>query len=371
MERNTLTRDEIQLKALKATEGKNNAGLGLATGIGKTLVGLMYLEQHVTPLKTVLIVAPKRSVITEWRSQAIKFKKESVLTNATFSTYLSLSKLDPAEYDIVILDECHSLLDSHRRFLDNYYGKVLGLTGTPPKRDGTEKGKMVNEFCPIVYTYVTDDAISDNILNDYKIIVHQIKLGTKSDYEVKTKYKSFFTSELGNYNYWSNRIDGSRSGKEAQINRVMRMKAMMEYPSKEKYTKLLADNIKSKCIIFANTQDQADRLCEHSYHSNNPESLDNLIAFKKDRITKLSCVLQLSEGVNIPNLKQGIIMHAYGNERKAAQRIGRLLRLNPDETAVVHILCYVDTVDEKWVKEALESYDESKITWNDYNIKLD
>ena len=80
--------------------------------------------------------------------------------------------------------------------------------------------------------------------------------------------------------------------------------------------------------------------------------------------------MQLNEGVNIPELKQGIIMHAYGNERKSAQRIGRLLRLNPDDTAIVHILCYMDTIDEAWVKEALEGYDPSKITWKDFNIKL-
>jgi superfamily II DNA or RNA helicase len=63
-------------------------------------------------------------------------------------------------------------------------------------------------------------------------------------------------------------------------------------------------------------------------------------------------------------------LHAYGNERKSAQRIGRLLRLNPDETATIHILCYMGTIDEKWVKESLEGYDENKITWKDFNIKL-
>lgn len=42
---------------------------------------------------------------------------------------------------------------------------------------------------------------------------------------------------------------------------------------------------------------------------------------------------------------------------------GRLLRLNPDDTATVHILCYKDTVDEKWVEEALEDLDQNKITW--------
>jgi superfamily II DNA or RNA helicase len=38
---------------------------------------------------------------------------------------------------------------------------------------------------------------------------------------------------------------------------------------------------------------------------------------------------------------------------KSAQRLGRLLRLNPDEKAIIHILCYEDTVDEAWVNQAL------------------
>ncbi len=151
---------------------------------------------------------------------------------------------------------------------------------------------------------------------------------------------------------------------------ILRMKALMEYPTKEKYAKLLFDSIESKCILFANTQAQADKLCNHSYHSNNPKSEENLLKFKDGEITKLSTVLQLNEGVNIPNLRQGIIMHAYGNERKASQRIGRLLRLNPEEKAIVHVLCYKDTVDEKWVKDALEGFDQTKIMWKNFDVKL-
>jgi superfamily II DNA or RNA helicase len=73
-------------------------------------------------------------------------------------------------------------------------------------------------------------------------------------------------------------------------------------------------------------------------------------------------VLQLSEGVSIPNLKQGIIMHAYGNEKKTAQRIGRLLRLNPNDTAVCHILMYKGTQDVTWVQSALKEFNPKKIT---------
>ena len=56
-------------------------------------------------------------------------------------------------------------------------------------------------------------------------------------------------------------------------------------------------------------------------------------------------------------------MHAYGNERKSSQRIGRLLRLNPNDVATVHILCYQNTVDEKWITDALSVYDDNKITY--------
>ena len=135
----------------------------------------------------------------------------------------------------------------------------------------------------------------------------------------------------------------------------------MEYNTKEEYMKGLLKNIGEKCIIFANTHKQADRVCDHSYHSGNSKSDENLQLFSDGRIDKLSCVLQLSEGVSIPGLKQGVIMHAYGNERKTSQRIGRLLRLNPDQTATCHILCYKDTVDEKWVRSALNGFDSTKI----------
>ena len=361
-----MTKDEVQLEALVATENKKRCTVVLGTGVGKTLVGLNHMNDNTTELMRCLVVAPKKAIFQSWKDDAVKFDKEYLLNRVEFTTYLSLAKKNPNDYDIIYLDEVHSLLDSHRGFLELYTGKILGLTGTPPKFKNSEKGKLVDEFCPVVYRFKADDAVENKILNDYQIVVHELELGTVNDYIVETKGKRFSSSEEKNYAYWGTRIDtGSGPG---HILRVMRMKAMMEYPSKERYTKLLFDSIDSKCILFANTQAQADRLCKYSYHSNNPESSDNLIAFKEGGINKLSTVLQLNEGINIPNLKQGIIMHAYGNERKASQRIGRLLRLNPDDKAIVHILCYMGTIDEKWVKDALEDFDQTKIVWKRFNI---
>lgn len=361
-------REEVQQQALDTAIKNKRCGLAISMGVGKTLIGLKYIDhlqdKNMRKLR-VLVIAPKLSIFDSWRNDAEKFEID--ITGIEFTTYLSLHKKNPHDYDVLVLDECHSLLHSHHTFLANFNGRILGLTGTPPRHAKSEKGEMVFRYCPIMYSYTTDIAVGDDILNDYRIIVHKMSLSTISNIEVSMKNRSFYTSELKNYNYWSSRIMQATTKKQEQIASIMRMKVLMDFKTKEQYVKGLLEDIEDKCIVFCNTQDQADRICKHSYHSKNPDSEENLEDFKNGNIYKLSCVLQLNEGVNIPELRAGIIMHAYGNERKSSQRIGRLLRLNPTETSTVHILCYKDTVDERWVAEALRDFDQSKIKYFDVN----
>ena len=357
-------RQLIQQEALKSTEGKHRCGLAISMGVGKTLIGLLHMQNHLPFLKTrFLVVAPKISIFDSWRDDAYKFGLEHLLEYIDFTTYISLSKKS-RDYDVIYLDECHSLLNSHDYYLATYTGKVLGLTGTPPRHKKSEKGVMVNNYCPIVYSYITDDAVDDKILNDYKIVVHSIDLDTRKNLKIATKKGgSFITSEEENYNYWTNRIMSATNGAQEKIFRIMRMKAMMTFKSKELYAKELIDMMHEKCIVFCNTTEQADLICKDSYHSKNPDSEMNLERFKDGQISVLSCVQQLSEGVNIPNLKAGIILHAYSNERKSNQRIGRLLRLNPDDKSIIHILMYNETIDVDWVSQALRDLDQSKIIY--------
>jgi superfamily II DNA or RNA helicase len=355
-------RSNIQDQALSVLLSSQHASVAMSMGAGKTLVGLRHMDANYTDYARFLVVAPKVSIFQEWIDQANKFNLSHLVEHVKFTTYLSLHKQDH-DYDVVYLDECHSLLYSHEEWLHQYKGKIVGLTGTPPKHASSEKGYMVNAYCPVKYNYTTDEAVEDNILNDYRIKVHMLPLSGQNNIQVKAKGKVFYTSEWANYRYWTGRLENATTKKMEQILRVMRMKALQGFPSKVKYAKELLWSIDDKVILFANTVEQADGFEVDSYHSKNPMSNDNLDDFKKGKINKLACVLQLNEGVNIPNLRQGIIMHAYGNERKSSQRIGRLLRLNPDETAIIHILCYRNTIDEHWVKTALEDLDQSKIEY--------
>ena len=363
-------REEVQQEALDIAIKHKRCGLGISMGVGKTLIGLRYIDhfrQNNIHLR-VLVVAPKLSIFESWKDDGIKFGITGI--NIEFTSYLSLHKKNPHDYDIIVLDECHSLLNSHVTFLGPFTGRILGLTGTPPRHQQSEKGLIVSRFCPIMYKYITDDAVEDDILNDYRIVVHRIPLSTKNTLPVNLKNRpTFYTSEKKNYDYWSGRIVDAVTKKQEQISSIMRMKALMGFETKQTYAAYLLDQMVDKCIVFCNTQEQADRMCAHSYHSGNEDSEENLQKFKDGEIEELSCVLQLNEGVNIPELRCGIIMHAYGNERKTSQRIGRLLRLNPNDTAYIHILCYSGTVDEKWVNESLKDLDQSKIKY--FNINPD
>ena len=357
-----MDKNKVQEQALTELNKHNRGTIALSMGVGKTLLGLKHMVDNYTDVFKALVVAPKLSIFDSWKDDAEKFNLSYLLEHVDFTTYLSINKQN-LDYDILYLDECHNLLQSHDLWLSKFKGKIVGLTGTPPKHASSEKGKMVNTYCPVIYTYIIDKAIEDKILNDYRITVHTLSLDTNKTMLVKTKNKSWYTSELNNYRYWTDRVMNASNGKEKQIVSVMRMKAIMNYPSKEILAKKLIDSSNDKTLVFGNTQLQADRLCKYSYHSGNLQSEENLQLFKEDKISLLSCVLQLNEGVNIPNLKHGIILHSYGNERKLRQRLGRMCRLNPDDTAIVDILCYKDTVDEIWVTQALEDLDQTKINW--------
>lgn len=362
-------KDEIQGEALAAIGDRKQAGINVSMAVGKTRIGLKHMNKRYHETAKFLVVYPKNSIEDSWVTEAIKADMGHLLPHIDFVNYRSIDKMGH-DYDVVYLDECHSLKFSHGDWLSiyqiKYGGTTIGMTGTYPDFKRSEKGQMCERFCPKVFEYITDEAVEDGILNDYRIFVHKLKLSTANTLEKTRKdKKTWKTSELADYTYWTNRVFEAQHPGQRQVATIQRMKALQSYKTKETYAINLFNKMTEKTILFANTQDQADRIYPYSFHSKNPSSEKNLMLFKTGELTKLTAVEQLSEGVTIPGLKCAIIMHSYGNNRKAAQKIGRVLRLSPDDIATVHILCYENSQDKKWVTNALKGFDSSKIQWID------
>lgn len=316
------------------------------------------------------MAVPKLSVIKEvWQPELKLANCEYLLKHIQFTTYISLPK-QALNYDLLILEEVHNVTPAHDHWLSQFRGKILGLTGTPPKDIESDKARLIAKYCPIVYTYFITQAVNDKILNNYRIIVHPVKLSTKRDIEVKYKdkktgqEKTFLASEESTYKHLTRKLAREKSPEKKNMAKIYRMIEMKSFKSKEVYAKKLLSTITDKCIIFCNTKEQADRLCDYSYHSSNPESDYNLKLFNAGNIMQMSTILQLMEGINIKNLRQGVILTSYsGDSPKFLQRFGRLMRLKPDETATCHLLCFEDSIEEHWVASALEGLDKSKITY--------
>jgi len=368
----------LQDQVLAVISKPRLAGAAVAMGVGKTLIGLRDMDRLLASsqlsgpvTKPFLVAAPTQAILDSWPQEAQKFGLTHLLDHIAFTTYRSLSKLlASGHYHKLYLDECHALKDSHEPGLKAHAARkksILGLTGTPPAQANSEKGRLVATYCPILIDYTTDEAVLAGLLNDYRLVVHRLPLSAVRDYQITFKSGSqFTTSERENYLYWTTRLaNAAQDQLPVETLRILRMQALMNYPSKGRYMAHLASEFSEKVLLFTCNQQQAEEQADHTYHSKNKHSQANLEKFNTGAIQRLACVAQLSEGVNIPNLRVGIIWHAFGNERKAAQRIGRLLRLNPDETATVHLLMYQDTVDEQWVAQALAAFDPAKISYVD------
>ena len=366
----------LQDHVLAVIKGRRLAGAAVAMGVGKTLIGLRDMARILpesqlpgTITKPFLVAAPTQAILDSWPQEAQKFGLTHLLDQINFTTYRSLSKtLSQGHYHKLYLDECHALKDSHEPELKAHVKRkksILGLTGTPPVQQDSEKGRLVATYCPMVIDYTTDEAVLAGLLNDYRLVVHRLPLSTVRDYQLTFKSGSqFTTSERESYYYWSGRLaNAAQDALPIEQLRLLRMQALMHYPGKGRYMAHLASQFTEKVLLFTCNQQQAEQQATHTYHSKNKDSLANLGKFNTGEIQRLACVAQLSEGVNIPNLRVGIIWHAFGNERKAAQRIGRLLRLNPDQVATVHLLMYQDTIDEQWVDRALAAFDPAKISY--------
>jgi superfamily II DNA or RNA helicase len=380
------TKDQVREEALTILRKFQRGGAGVSMGVGKTRLGLEHFQLVMNKVLVdkgrrakALVVAPITIIHKGWVDEAEKWNMTHLSEDIEFVTYRSLTKKNVNDYDVIYLDECHSLKQKHDYWLSHFGGYIIGLTGTPPKRKGSEKSRMVAKYCPIRYTYLIDEAVDDKILNDYKIIVHMIPLSQDQNFKVEIKnnhkdpkkrkvIKSWYTSETENYAYWTSRVNDAESFTEKRKLSVLRMTSMKKYPSKEYYGRKLLEQATQKSLLFANLKVQADRMCKYSYHSDNKDSEHNMQMFEDDTIDKLACVDQLSQGANMPGLKELIIMHLYGNNRRGAQRLGRGLRLNPDELMTAHVLCFKDTIDEVWVREGLAEFNPDKIEWYDTTV---
>lgn len=346
----TFSRELIQKEAIEALLKVEKGCAILPVRSGKTFVG----HNLASKFDKVIVSYPNTSILEGWLNDAEKFG--FITDHITFTTHLSLNKLDISDYSCIILDEIDQFSVNQWENLvfnlPNFKGKLYGLTATPPNKG--EKKAFLDEYCPIIYERTLDE--TTGVTNkDYEIIVHLLRPSKTKDIPLS---KGRFWSEEAKLNFWENKYYKTKNF----MDMLKLIQAIQNSKTKLDYLKQLSTKI-DRCLIFLETKEQCNNLPYPTYFSGNKNSEDNLQAFQEEKINKLSCVRQLSAGITFPNLKECIILHAYASNNKFHQRFGRTLNYVEGEKATIHLICLDGTKDRDWVNKALSEFDQNKIKY--------
>lgn len=298
--------------------------------------------------------------------------------------YISLHKVRGGYCDLVILDEAHHLTAlSHQFFRTNVVLAVLALTATwPDPKTEPDKYMMLQEIAPVVFTYPLDQGVDEGMVSDFEInVILSVLDDRKKIIPAGNAKKRFMQTEKAAYEYQSKlitklrieqdsgtSIDPGKLAERLKFAELGRYRFMCTLPGKLRLAQAVLEKEhfgnpqEIRTLLFAGSIDQCNTLCgDFVYHSKSGR--DNLNGFIAKDICLLGCVKALDEGVNIPDLDQGIIVQVDSNPRSLIQRIGRLVRYREGHIAKVWILCVQNTVDENWLKTALAGFDPKRIKY--------
>lgn len=297
--------------------------------------------------------------------------------------YISVHKVRGGYYDLVVLDECHHLTFLSAQFFKaNVVMAVLGLTATfPDPKVEPDKYMLLKEIAPVAFTYPLEQGVDEDVVADFEINVILSVLDDKhKTIPAGSKAKPFMQTEKAAYEYQEKLIksvriqlasslgDSEQLAQRLKFMELARYRFMCNLPSKLGIAGAVigmewnARRELPRTLVFAGSIDQVVRLCGYNvYHSKSTKTALN--QFINKEISLLGCVKALDEGVNIPDLDQGIIVQVDSNPRSLVQRVGRIVRYREGHKAKIFILCVQNTVDEGWLKSALAGFDPGRIKY--------
>ena len=379
-------KDKVQKDHLLKWINKGMKGTSIAaTGLGKTRMGLLALDQILStdPKATALIIVPTENLRdNEWVNELKKWKMYNYINRIEFQCIQTAYKYEGHHWEIVIVDEVHTTLSlEYRKFYENnLWDYIYCLTATPP--ENPEYRKFLKSMAPIVNTTTLDDAVDGGLISPYKVYNLGISF-TPEEAKEYNRVDSLFMmaqSKLGgpwdafkNATKWRNSKDKDQA-KMANIFYIMmqkRKKLCFNASNKiEVINKIISKFDDRRALVFSesidfstNLQDKLGDICV-TFHSKmkKKERETALKSFGDGRTKKrvISSVKALNQGFNVPDCSLGICAAGSSKALDNIQRTGRTLRLVEGKVALYINLYVRGSQEVKWVR---------KRTKDEYNAK--
>ncbi|MBV9209453.1 MAG: DEAD/DEAH box helicase family protein [Acidobacteria bacterium] len=352
----------------------------LPTGAGKSLVAQMAIEQIG---RSALVIVPTIDLMNQWYDLLLSsfdaevgligggYFETGALTVTTYASAFRFMERLGNQFGLIIFDECHHLPSNIFRYAAEMAIAPfrLGLTATPERADGEDH--LLEELIgPIVYRREAQE-MAGEYLADYTVVRVHVELSRderaryESERAIFRKFLDDKRISLSSLRGWQMFIVASARSEDGR-------RAMMAYRESKRIalgteaklrvlSDLLVRHKRDRVLIFTAENEMVYRISQNflipaiTHQTGVKERREWLEAFNQGEVLALATSKVLNEGVNIPEASVAIILSGSGSSREHIQRLGRILRKQPDKEATLYEVITRDTTEEHISKRRSEA----------------
>ena len=362
-----------QKEAIEIFMNKKNGILEMATGTGKTRTAIGIIKELFSKesISSVIVTVSGTDLLNQW------YKELHNLTDYTifryFSTHKELSDFkitvgtrqailvvsreflpDVAKYipkdliqnSLIVCDEVHGM--GSESIIKNLKGKInifkyrLGLSATPEREYGDEGNDFIkSEIGEVIYRFGLEDAIRKGILCEFDYYPLEFSLTEKD--------KKAIQKVMANYHLLKKSKNPMSLEELYRRIAFIRKTSHAKLPIFEQFLSL-NDKVLDRALIFTETKEYGMEVQNiiiryiYEYHTYYGEDgRINLELFSQGKLRCLLTCKRISEGIDIKTVNNIILFSADRAKLQTIQRIGRSLRVDPENpgkrATVVDFIC--------------------------------
>jgi superfamily II DNA or RNA helicase len=361
-------KDKLQKQAFDAARKADFNGIILlptGTGKGKIMIDIV---KHLKP-KNILYLCDTtllrdKMIVDEFR----QWGADAYLDVMDRVCYQTAYKWKNKHYDLILCDEFDASLTPKRRAIYNNITADNRIMVSATLDD--DKRTMAKKIAPIIFEVTPAELGERKVLNkvDYYYVNYDLTPAENIRY---LNYNKEFSGLL-------NQVQSSTVKAKLEWLQIQRKQFLSSLGSSVKVTKWILKNLeprKQKILIFCGLSEQADKICQHSYHSNS-EDQGVLQQFDAGHILTLAVVNKVDRGLNIAGVRHIIHESTGRSKTRVTQRTGRGMRLDVEETLNVFFLIphfihpwhgKKETVVKQWIVDSTKDMNLTNVKTINYN----
>lgn len=345
----------------KARKANYRCTLIESVGTGKSKIMIDLAEELIRAgkVKSILYTCDNRRLKNDaedgFPKELEKWASDEMKKMTVRQCYQTTYKWVGKKFDLILGDEVDMAITTEyiKTFLNNEFTYMILVSGTL----STPKRRVLHKIAPIVHEMRSFEAEQRGVVNKtvyytYNFIMsedEQRQYNTLTG-KIRQLAKIGTPSDDKTYQFWIRKRKGFLNTLESSARHC------------RKIVKFLKDkNEKNRIIIFCERTEQADAVCEYSFHGEN-EKDDMLTQFQEGAINEIAVVAKVKRGINIKRCNWAVHESLSGSDTEWEQRAGRLKRLDVNEIAGIIFMIpwfkkkgedtYKASVVQEWVKRA-------------------